>query len=124
MRIIIILFFTFFQVVNAQQTEESKLISSGKWYIDYFEVAGQKMASSADSKESNWALYYESGDYEAMEEGQDHFGNWQYDSTTKIITIDDMDGQTEQKVVSVTDKILIISVDDDGMELIIGMKKE
>lgn len=121
MRIIILFFFTSFQILCAQQ--ESKLITSGKWYIDYTEVAGQKMESPAEAKDSNWVSYHEGGEYEGMEEGQEYFGKWAFDSEKKVIRIDDLSGEVEQKIVSINESAFVIFINDDGMEIIIGMKK-
>ncbi len=112
-----------FQTINSQEKNEKDLISSGKWHIEYMEMSGKKMTLPAEMQKSNWVIFHQKGKQEGMENGQKYVGKWEFDKKNRIIKTNDLDGITEQKLVSVTKNKLIISVIQQGNKMIIGMKK-
>lgn len=126
MRKIIVLSFlilTSFQSLFAQEKDEFKLITSGKWYLEYVEMAGQKMELPAEIQKMSWVIFHANGKQEGMEEGRKYVGKWEFDKSNKIIRTDDLDGKVDQKLISVTENKLIVSVKEQGSEMIMGMKK-
>ena len=59
-----------------------------------------------------------------MENGQTYVGKWEFDKKNRIIKTNDLDGIAEQKLISVTKNKLIVSVKEQGSEMIMGMKKQ
>ncbi|MFT7898840.1 hypothetical protein VBY74_02535 [Tenacibaculum ascidiaceicola] len=123
-----IIFLTFLvltslQSLKAQEKSEFELITSGKWHLEYVEMAGQKMEFPAEMQKMNWVIFHADGKQEGMEEGQKYMGKWEFDKSKKIIRTDDLDGKIDQKLISVTENKLIVSVKEQGTEMIMGMKK-
>ncbi|MEO1010921.1 MAG: hypothetical protein AAFX53_06410 [Bacteroidota bacterium] len=111
------------QNLIAQEKDEFELITSGKWHLEYVEMAGQKVELPAEMQKMNWVIFHADGKQEGMEEGQKYVGKWKFDKSKKIITTDDLDGKVDQKLISVTENRLIVSVKEQGTEMIMGMKK-
>ena len=123
-----IIFLTFIAIVSytnlqAQKTNEFELITSGKWHLEYMEMGGKKMELPAEIQKMNWVIFHPNGKQEGMEQGTKYVGKWEFDESTKTIRTNDLDGKGEQKVISVTDKKLIVSVKEQGSVMIIGLKK-
>ncbi|MFD1095604.1 hypothetical protein [Salegentibacter chungangensis] len=123
-----IILFTFllisaFQTIKAQEKDEFELLTSGKWHLEYVEMAGQKMELPAEMQKNNWVIFHPDGKQEGMEEGHKYTGKWEYDRSEKIIRTDDLDGRTDQKLISVSENKLIVSVKEQGAEMIMGMRK-
>ncbi|KSA14157.1 hypothetical protein [Maribacter dokdonensis] len=114
---------TSLQNLIAQEKSEFELITSGKWHLEYVEMAGQKMEIPAEMQKMNWVIFHADGKQEGMEEGQKYVGKWEFDKSNKIIRTDDLDGKVDQKLISVTENKLIVSVKEQGTEMIMGMKK-
>lgn len=117
------LLFTSFQILKAQEKDEFKLITSGRWYLEYVEMAGQKMVLPDEIQKSNWVIFHKDGKQEGLEQGKKYTGKWEYDKLKKIIRTNDLDGKNNQKLISVTENRLIFSVEEEGSEMIVGMKK-
>tara|TARA_R110002012_G_scaffold113139_1_gene259111 strand:+ start:40 stop:414 length:375 start_codon:yes stop_codon:yes gene_type:complete len=122
-KIILLAFLTLtsLQTLIAQEKNEFDLITSGKWHLEYVEMAGQKMELPAEMQKINWVIFHADGKQEGMEEGQKYVGKWEFDKSKKIIMTDDLDGKVDQKLISVTENRLIVSVKEQGTEMI--MKK-
>lgn len=111
------------QNIRAQEKSEFELLSSGKWHLEYVEMAGQKMELPAEMQKMNWVIFHADGKQEGMEDGQKYVGKWEFDKSNKIIRTDDLDGKVDQKLISVNENKLIVSVKEQGTEMIMGMKK-
>lgn len=111
------------QNIRAQEKNEFELLSSGKWHLEYVEMAGQKMEVPAEMQKMNWVIFHADGKQEGMEDGQKYAGKWEFDKSNKIIRTDDLDGKVDQKLISVNENKLIVSVKEQGTEMIMGMKK-
>ena len=123
-KIIITLLIVFsIQTIKAQKKSEFELITSGKWHIEYMEMKGKKMTLPPEIQQNNWVIFHADGKQEGMENGQKYTGKWKYDKEKRIIKTNDIDGIVEQKLISVTKDKLIISVTEQGAEMIMGMKK-
>ena len=81
------------------------------------------MELPAEMQKMNWVIFHADGKQEGMEEGQKYVGKWEFDKSNKIIRTDDLDGKVDQKLISVTENKLIVSVKEQGTEIIMGMKK-
>ena len=114
---------TSLQNIIAQEKNEFELITSGKWHLEYVEMAGQKMELPAEIQKMNWVIFHADGKQEGMEEGQKYVGKWEFDKSNKIIRTDDLDGKVDQKLISVNENKLIVSVKEQGTEMIMGLKK-
>jgi hypothetical protein len=112
-----------FQTINSQEKNEKDLISSGKWHIEYMEMSGKKMNLPIEMQENNWVIFHQDGKQEGMENGQKYLGKWEFDKKNRIIKTNDLDGVAEQKLISVTKSKLIVSIKEQGSEMIMGMKK-
>ncbi len=121
--IITLLIISSIQTIKAQTENEFKLITSGKWHIEYMEMSGQKKALPAEMQQNNWVIFHANGKQEGMEEGKKYVGKWEFDKEKRIIKTNDLDGIVEQKLISVTKDKLIVSVKEQGAEMIMGMKK-
>jgi hypothetical protein len=113
-----------FQTINSQEKNEKDLISTGKWYIEYMKMGGQKMNLPVEMQKMNWVIFHKGGKQEGMEEGKKYVGKWEFDEKNRIIKTNDLDGINEQKLISVTKNKLIVSVKEKGSEMIMGMKKQ
>ena len=113
-----------FQTINSQEKNEEDLISSGKWHIEYMEMGGKKMNLPSEMQKMNWVMFHKSGKQEGMENGQKYVGKWEFDKKRRIIKTNDLDGIAEQKLISVTKNKLIVSIKEQGSEMIMGMKKQ
>mmetsp|Transcript_23431 Transcript_23431/g.27119 ORF Transcript_23431/g.27119 Transcript_23431/m.27119 type:complete len:128 (+) Transcript_23431:72-455(+) len=113
-----------FQTINSQEKNEEDLISSGKWHIEYMEMGGKKMNLPSEMQKMNWVMFHKGGKQEGMENGQKYVGKWEFDKKRRIIKTNDLDGIAEQKLISVTKNKLIISIKEQGSEMIMGMKKQ
>ncbi len=124
-RIIIftLLIFSSIQTIKAQEGNEFELITSGKWHIEYMEMSGQKMTFPSEMQQSTWVIFHVDGKQEGMEEGNKYIGTWEYDKEKRIIKTNDLDGIVEQKLISVTENKLIVSVIEQGAIMIMGMTK-
>jgi len=111
------------QAIKAQETNEFKLITTGKWHLEYVEMSGQKMKIPAEMQKNNWVVFHADGKQEGMEEGRKYVGKWEYDPSNKIIRTDDLDGKIDQKLISVSENKLVLSVKEQGTQMIMGMKK-
>ena len=121
--IITLLIISSIQTIKAQEENEFELITSGKWHIEYMEMSGQKMTLPAEMQQNNWVIFHANGKQEGMEEGKKYVGKWEFDKEKRIIKTNDLDGIVEQKLISVTKDKLIVSVKEQGAEMIMGMKK-
>ena len=121
--IITLLIISSIQTIKAQEENEFELITSGKWHIEYMEMSGQKMTLPAEMQQNNWVIFHANGKQEGMEEGKKYVGKWEFDKKKRIIKTNDLDGIVEQKLISVTKDKLIVSVKEQGEEMIMGMKK-
>ncbi|WP_339885097.1 hypothetical protein [Polaribacter vadi] len=113
-----------FQTINSQEKNEEDLISSGKWHIEYMEMGGNKMALPSEMQKMNWVMFHKGGKQEGMEDGKKYFGKWEFDEKKRILKTNDLEGKSEHKLISVTKNKLIISVKEQGTEMIMGMKKQ
>lgn len=118
-----LLFLGSIETIKAQENEEFELITSGKWYLEYIEMSGQKMELPAEMQKSNWVIFHADGKQEGMEEGQKYIGKWEFDRIKKVIRTDDLDGKVDQKLILVNENKLVVSVTQYGSETIMGMKK-
>jgi len=112
-----------FQIINAQEKDEINLITSGKWYIEYMEMSGKKMALSPEIQKNNWVIFHKDGKQEGMEEGRKYVGKWKFDKKNRILKTNDLDGKSEQRLISVSKRKLVISVKEKGVEIFMGMRK-
>ncbi|WP_405604085.1 hypothetical protein [Polaribacter sp. Asnod1-A03] len=112
------------QTINSQEKNEKDLITSGKWHIEYMEMGGKKMELPSEMQKMNWVIFHKNGKQEGIENGQKYVGKWEFDKKRRIIKTNDLDGIAEQKLISVTKNKLIISVKEQGSEMIMGMKKQ
>jgi hypothetical protein len=119
-----LLIVTSIQTINSQEKNEKDLITSGKWHIEYMEMGGKKMELPSEMQKMNWVIFHKNGKQEGMENGQKYVGKWEFDKKRRIIKTNDLDGIAEQKLISVTKNKLIISVKEQGSEMIMGMKKK
>ena len=111
------------QILQAQGKNELKLISSGKWYLEYVKIAGQNMKLTTEMQKENWVIFHEGGKQEGMDQGQKYTGSWYFDSPKRILQTNDLDGKVNQKLIVVTESELVVSVKEGGIEMIMGMKK-
>lgn len=118
-----LLFTTAFQTLITQEQDDFELITSGKWHIEYVEMSGQKIPMPIEMQNTNWVVFHADGKQEGMEEGRKYVGKWEYDASKKVIRTDDLDGKVEQKLISVDQNSLVVSVKEQGVDLIMGMKK-
>jgi hypothetical protein len=109
------------QIINAQEKDEFKLITSGTWHLEYIEMEGQKMNLPTEMQKNNWVIFHANGKQEGMEEGRKYEGKWEYDTSTKTILTNDLDGKVEQKLIMVDKNKLVVSVMDQGSKMIMGM---
>jgi hypothetical protein len=114
---------TTIQTIVSQEKNEFELITSGKWHLEYLEMDGKKMQIPAEMQKMNWVIFHADGKQEGMEQGQKYEGKWEYDKSKKIIRTEDLDGKVDQKLISVDENKLIISVKEQGSDMIIGMRK-
>lgn len=121
--IITLLIISSIQTINAQEKNELTLITSGKWHIEYMEMGGQKMTLPAEMQKNSWVIFHSSGKQEGMEEGKKYIGKWEFDKVKRILWTNDLDGKSEQKLISVTKNKLIVSIKERGTTIIMGMKK-
>ena len=119
-----LLIVTSIQTINSQEKNEKDLITSGKWHIEYMEMGGKKMELPSEMQKMNWVIFHKNGKQEGIENGQKYVGKWEFDKKRRIIKTNDLDGIAEQKLISVTKNKLIISVKEQGSEMIMGMKKK
>ncbi|BDD03884.1 lipocalin family protein [Aureibacter tunicatorum] len=124
-KIILLTFLALISLQNiiAQGKNEFELIISGKWYLEYVEMDGQKMELPAEMQKMNWVIFHADGKQEGMEDGQKYVGKWEFNKSNKIIRTDDLDGKVDQKLISVNENKLIVSVKEQGTEMIMGLKK-
>lgn len=112
-----------FQTIKAQEKDEVKLLTSGKWHLEYVEMAGQKMELPLEMQNSNWVIFHADGTQEGMEEGKKYTGKWEFDESKNVLRTSDLDGKVNQKLILVTENKLVLSVKEQGAEMIMGMKK-
>ena len=118
-----LLMVNFSQVLNAQGKDEYQLITSGKWFLEYVEIAGQNIELSAEMKKNNWVIFNVGGKQEGMDQGKKYTGQWKFDSSKRILQTNDLDGKVNQKLILVTENKLVVSLKEEGIKMIIGMKK-
>ncbi|MDO6492441.1 MULTISPECIES: hypothetical protein [unclassified Cellulophaga] len=119
----VFLILTSFQILSAQKKSDFDLITSGKWHLEYVEMAGQKMKLPVEMQKNSWVIFHSDGKQEGMEEGRKYIGKWKFDKLKKIIRTDDLDGKVDQKLISVTENKLVVSVKEQGADMIMGMTK-
>ena len=112
-----------FQNINSQEKNEKDLITSGKWHLEYMKMKGKKITLPTKMQKSNWVIFYKNGKQEGSENGQKYVGKWMFNKKNRIIKTNDLDGIGLQQLISVTKNKLIVSIEEQGSKMIMGMKK-
>jgi hypothetical protein len=118
---IILIFLT--QFIYSQDNEILSKICSGKWHLEYLEIDGEKEFLTEVEQKNNWVIFYLDGNHEVLEKDEKYFGKWKFFADNKIIQTNDRDGLVDQRLITITDKILVVSVEEHGEVMLIGMKK-
>lgn len=115
---------SFTQTITGQKKSDLKLITSGKWYLDYVKTDDFEQYVPIEMKESNWMIFHRNGEHEAMIMNQHHIGKWEYSKKTKTIkTIEDEEA-TNHEIIILTPNEFVFSVIKKGEGMFkIGLKK-
>ena len=123
-KIITIIAITIFSVVQikAQENETINLLTSGKWYAEYFIVDGQKIEYSPEVQKKTWMLFNDNDTIDYMINGKLLKANWEYNTSNNLIKFFKEDETQEYKIISITENKML--VEELGEEKsIIGWKK-
>lgn len=111
-----------FQSNNIQ--DDMELICSGKWYIEYIEVAGKKVPLPPDMIKNCWAIFYADGNAEGMDQkGVVTKGKWEYLKEERAIKSFYENEIEVQKIVAISNAKLVCAKDQGGHEMKIGFTK-
>jgi len=106
--------------------EDTKLICSGKWYIEYMKVAEKEIPLPPEMIKNSWAKYSLDGRVEGMDQdGKLNSGKWEYLKETRTIKLLGKEEETTlQKIVSINDSKMVLSITKHGYETIAGFTKK
>ncbi len=111
------------QTIIGQEKNELDLITSGKWYLEYMEMASQRKALPIELKENNWMIFHSDGKLEVMTMGEMNIGKWEYLKDEKMIKMTDKGQDSNQEIVTLNDNELILSFMQGEMKIMMGLKK-
>lgn len=111
------------QTIIGQEKNELDLITSGKWYLEYVEMAGQKKSLPNELKETNWMIFYSNGKQEVMTMGEMNIGKWEYLKDKKSIKMTDKGQESIQEIIELNENDLILSFKLGEMKILMGLKK-
>ncbi|AUC15898.1 hypothetical protein BTO06_12375 [Tenacibaculum sp. SZ-18] len=111
------------QTIVGQEKNELDLITSGKWYLEYMEMAGQKKSLPIELKENNWMIFHSDGNHEIMTMGEMNKGKWEYLKDEKTIKMTDKGKVSNQEIIILNDNELILRFKQGEMEILMGLKK-
>ena len=99
-----------------------ELLTSGKWFIEYIIVEGQKLEFAPEIQERTWMLFHPKGKAEFMVEGRKGIGRWEFDKTSNILTTIKGVEIKEHQVISIDyEKLVLQELGEE--ESIIGLRK-
>ncbi len=105
--------------------DDISLICSGKWYIEYMEVAGNKIPLPPEMIKNSWVIYYTDGRAEGMDQkGVLKTGSWEYLKEKRALKVTDKEEIDIQKIISINSSKLVFSTNKHGQEMIIGFTKK
>jgi len=108
--------------INAQENETINLLTSGKWYAEYFIVDEQKIQYPPEIQKKTWILFDANKTLDYMLNGTLIKAKWKYDTSSNIIKMYIRDEIQEYKIISITENKML--VEELGEEKsIIGWKK-
>ncbi len=119
--IVVIIIFSIVQG-TAQEKGTIDLLTSGKWYAEYFIVDGQKLEYALEIQKKTWILLDPKGTVDYMINGRMTRGNWEYNNVNNILKIFKGSEIQEYKLITITEKKML--VEELGEEKsIIGWRK-
>ncbi len=121
--IITLILISSLQTIAGQEKNELELITSGKWYLEYMEMAGQKKSLPIELKENNWMIFHSDGKHEVMTMSEMNVGKWEYLKDEKTIKMTDKGQVSNQEIITLNDNELILRFKQGEMEILMGLKK-
>lgn len=104
------------------ENKDIEVLTSGKWYVEYFSVEGEKLEFAPEVQQRNWMLFKQDGKAEFMIESRKGIGNWEYDPESRIIKTIHQQEIKEHRLISVTKEQLILQELDED-QATIGLRK-
>jgi hypothetical protein len=111
------------QTIAGQEKNELDLITSGKWYLEYMENAGQKKILPTELKENNWMIFHSDGKHEVMSFSELNFGKWEYSKDERTIKMTNKGRVSNQEIITLNDNELILRIKDGEIEILMRFKK-
>lgn len=111
------------QTIAGQEKNELDLITSGKWYLEYMENAGQKKTLPTELKENNWMIFHSDGKHEVMSFSELNFGKWEYSKDERTIKMTNKGRVSNQEIITLNDNELILRIKDGEIEILMRFKK-
>ncbi|MFY0629656.1 MAG: lipocalin family protein [Flavobacteriaceae bacterium] len=111
------------QTIVGQEKNKLELITSGKWYLESIENDGHKKTFQTELKESNWMLFHSDGKHEVMSFGELNFGKWEYSKDQKTVKMTNGGRTSNQEVMTLNDKKLILRIKAEEIEILMKFKK-
>ena len=104
--------------------DDMGLICSGKWFVEYIEVAGEKAPLPPDVLKNCWTIFYADGNAEGMDQkGIPMKGKWEYLKEERAIKSIYENDVNIQKIVTISNTKLVCAMDQGGQEMKIGLTK-
>lgn len=122
--ILFIVCVSFIQTISGQKKRDLKLITSGKWYVEYVKTDDFEQYVPIEMKESNWMIFHPNGKHEVMVMDYPHIGKWKYSKKTKTIkTIEDDEVTIHEIIILSPNKFVFSTIQKRQGMLKIGLKK-
>ena len=104
---------------------DKNLISSGKWRMEYVEIAGKKVPLPADMIKKSWATYHTDGRTEGVDQkGTPFNGKWEYLQGKRAIKVSQQGKITIQQILSISNSKLIYLIKQQQQEVKVCLTKK
>ena len=112
---------SFGQIDNYSESEVLSILCSGKWYMEYTILNGEK--ELVPNGEVDWIIFYENGVHFYTDLGVYLKGTWKYDHDKKAIITDDDAGTVEHFITKLSKTVLEVKEEYNGGSWIMAFNK-
>ena len=111
------------QTVAGQEKNELDLITSGKWYLEYYENGDEKKTYPEELKENNWMRFHSDGKHEVMSFSNLDSAEWQLSKNKKKIKMINNVRVAIYEIVKVNENKMILKREEGDITFIMAFKK-
>ena len=111
-----------FQTIHSQE-DHSKLISSGKWYIEKIVKGEEALEVPSDNIKSFWMRFSKNGICETSAMGEISKGTWDYLKKENSIRISIEEDISVHKIDVINKEKLVLTLEQDNLKITISLKK-